>query len=137
MRTMAKWMLAVLVAGQVVLQAASAIPTPASIIGFKPGTDDRLVTYDQSIAYLQKLAAASKYVRLVDAGRTSQGRTMYFALISHPKNLAKLDRYREIAQRLAHPQGLTDAQARELAPRARRSCTWTAAATPRKWPAPR
>ena len=56
-------------------------------------------------------------MKLVEAGKTTQGRTMYFALISHPKNLAKLDRYREIAQRLAHPQGLTDAQARELAPR--------------------
>ena len=33
---------------------------------------------------------------------------MYFALISNPKNLARIDRYREIAQRLAHPQGLTD-----------------------------
>ena len=115
MRTFAKWMLAAVVATQVVVQAAAPIPTPASVIGFKPGTDDRLATYDQSIAYLQTLAAASKYVRLVDAGRTSQGRTMYFALVSHPKNLAKLDRYREIAQRLAHPQGLTDAQALALA----------------------
>ena len=44
-----------------------------------------------------------------------QGRTMYFALISSPTNLANLDRYREIAQRLAHPQGLTDGEARALA----------------------
>jgi hypothetical protein len=135
MRTLAKWMPALLVASQVVLQAASTIPTPESVIGFKPGTDDRLATYDQSIAYLQKLAAASKYVRLVDAGRTSQGRTMYFALISHPKNLARLTRYREIAQRLAHPQGLTDEQARELAREKKPSCTWTAAAMPPRWPA--
>jgi len=115
MRTTAKLILAVLLASQVVVQAASTIPTPESVIGFKPGTDDKLATYDQSIAYLRKLAEVSKYVRLVDAGRTSQGRTMYFALVSHPKNLEKLDRYREIAQRLAHPQGLTDAQARALA----------------------
>ena len=40
---------------------------------------------------------------------------MYFALISNPANLAKLDRLREIAQRLAHPQDLTDAEARALA----------------------
>ena len=40
---------------------------------------------------------------------------MYFALISTPENLAKIDRYREIAQRLAHPQGLTDAEAQQLA----------------------
>ena len=40
---------------------------------------------------------------------------MYFALISSPDNLAKIDRYREIWQRLAHPQGLTDAEAQKLA----------------------
>src|SRR5258708_34173306 len=40
---------------------------------------------------------------------------MYFALISSPDNLAKIDKYREIWQRLAHPQGLTDAEARKLA----------------------
>ena len=55
-------------------------------------------------------------MKLVEAGKTSQGRTMYFALISTPENLAKIDRYREIARRLAHPQGLTDAEARKLAP---------------------
>jgi hypothetical protein len=51
----------------------------------------------------------------MEAGKTSQGRTMYFALISTPENLAKLDRYREIWQRLAHPQGLADAEAQALA----------------------
>ena len=95
--------------------ATSGVPTPESVFGFQPGADYKLATYDQSIEYFKKLAAASRYVKLVDAGRTSEGRTMYFALISTPENLAKIDRYREIAQRLAHPEGLTDAQAHELA----------------------
>src|SRR4051812_31894126 len=90
-------------------------PTPESVFGFAPGADYKLATYDQSIECFRKLAAASRYVKLVEAGKTSQGRTMYFALISTPENLAKLDRYREIWQRLAHPQGLTDAQAQALA----------------------
>src|SRR4051812_13242580 len=90
-------------------------PTPESVFGFAPGADYKLATYDQSIECFRKLAAASRYVKLVEAGKTSQGRTMYFALISTPENLAKLDRYREIWQRLAHPQGLTDAQAAALA----------------------
>ena len=51
----------------------------------------------------------------MEAGKTTQGRTMYFALISDPKNLAEIDRYREIARRLAHPEGLTDDEARALA----------------------
>ncbi len=96
-------------------QTKTAIPKPASTFGFEPGADYKLATYDQSIEYFKALDAASKYVALVQAGRTTQGRPMYFALISSPENLAHIDRYREIAARLAHPAGLTDAEARRLA----------------------
>ena len=95
--------------------AAASLPTPESVLGFKPGADYKLATYDQSIEYFKQLDAASKYLMLVDAGKTSQGRTMYFALISSPENLAHIDRYREIALRLAHPAGLTETEARRLA----------------------
>ena len=91
------------------------MPAPESVFGFTAGADYKLATYDQSIEYFKKLAAASRYIKLVEAGKTTQGRTMYFALISSPDNLAKIDRYREISQRLAHPQGLTDAEAQKLA----------------------
>jgi len=95
--------------------AANGIPTPESVFGFQPGADYKLATYDQSLDYFRKIDAASKHVKLVQAGVTSQGRPMYFALVSSPDNLARLDHYREIARRLAHPQGLTDAEARRLA----------------------
>lgn len=97
------------------LSGAGRIPTPETVFGFPPGADDRLATYDQAIAYFRKLAVASGYVRLLEAGRTTQGRTIYYALVSHPGNLARIDRYREIAQRLAHPDSLSDDQARALA----------------------
>jgi hypothetical protein len=99
----------------VVLVGEVRLPTPESVLGFRPGADYKLATYDQSVEYFRKVAAASKYVRLLEAGKTSQGRTMYYALVSSPDNLAKIDRYREIARRLAHPQGLTNAEARKLA----------------------
>src|SRR5262245_59923281 len=95
--------------------AAAGLPTPESVLGFKPGADYKLATYDQSVDYFRKVAAASKYVKLLEAGKTSQGRTMNFALVSSPDNLAKIDRYREIARRLAHPQGLSETEARQLA----------------------
>ncbi len=95
--------------------AAASLPTPEAVFGFKPGADFKLATYDQSIDYFKRVAAATKYVRIVDAGKTTQGRTMSFALVSSPENLSKIDRYREIARRLAHPQGLSDADARQLA----------------------
>src|SRR5262245_11134411 len=103
MRTTARLAFLVLVCTHAALVAQSAaVPAPASVLGFEPGADYKLATYDQSIAYFRKLASASKYVKLVDAGKTSHGRMMTFALISTPENLSKIDRYREIAVRLAH-----------------------------------
>jgi hypothetical protein len=96
-------------------RATSAVPTPQSVFGFEPGADYKLATYEQSVAFFKKLAESSKFVKLMEAGKTTQGRTMYFALISTPENLAKIDRYREIWQRLAHPAGLSDADAQKLA----------------------
>jgi hypothetical protein len=95
--------------------SAGQVPTPESILGFKPGADMKLATYDQAIDYLKKLAASSPGLKLMEAGKTTQGRVAYYALISSPKNLAGIDRLREIARRLAHPQGLTDDEARALA----------------------
>src|SRR5215472_4692915 len=80
---------------------AAGVPTPDSVFGFAPGADYRLATYEQSVAYFKALAAASPYMKLFEAGKTTQGRTMYFALISTPANLANIDRYRVIWQRLA------------------------------------
>lgn len=108
-------LLAILLAAAPRAQSGSPVPTPESVFGFTAGADYKLATYDQSIEYFKKLAAASRYVRLFEAGQTSQGRTMYFALISAPENLATLDRHREIWQRLAHPQGLTNRAAEKLA----------------------
>lgn len=96
-------------------QSSASIPSPESVFGFKPGADYKLATYDQSIEYFKKLAAASKYIKLFEAGKTTEGRTMYYAMISTPENLAHLDQYREIWRRLAHPQGLSEAEAERLA----------------------
>jgi hypothetical protein len=103
------------VAGAPAALVANGLPTPESVFGFRPGADFKLATYEQSLDYFRKIDAASRYVTLVDAGSTSQGRPMTFALVSSPENLGKIDRYREIARRLAHPQGLTDAEAHRLA----------------------
>ena len=97
------------------LAAQSRLPTPESIVGFAPGAEQKLATYDQTIEYFKKLAAASDRMTLVEAGTSTQGRTYYFALISAPANLKKIDRHREIARRLSRPEGLSDAQALALA----------------------
>ena len=104
-----------LVCGSVAASAQSRIPTPESILGFVPGAEHKLATYDQTIEYFKKLDAASDQMTLVEAGTSTQGRTFYFALISSKDNLRKVDRYREIARRLSRPEGLSEAQATALA----------------------
>ncbi len=115
MRPALRLTLALLLAAPVAVLGQRGIPAPDAIIGFKPGADYKLATFDQSIEYFKRVASASRLVQLVRAGTTSQRRPMYFALVSSPDNLAKIDRYREIARRLAHPGNLTEAEAHQLA----------------------
>lgn len=113
--------------------AQSELPTPESVLGFRVGADFRLATYGESIAYFQQLAQASDRVVLLPVGRTSEGKLWYMALISSSANLAQVDRYREIARRLASPGDLDDEQARALAREARRSFISTGACTRPRW----
>jgi hypothetical protein len=96
-------------------QRSAAIPAPESVFGFPVGADYKLIGYEASIDYFKRLAAASPSIKLITVGKTAYGRTWTAAIISSPANLAKLDHYREINMRLAHPQGLTDAEAHQLA----------------------
>jgi hypothetical protein len=81
--------------------AAAAVPAPKEHFGYEPGTDYKLANYEEISGYFKKLAAASDRIKLVEYGRTSLGKPSYLAVISSAGNLANLDRYREINQRLA------------------------------------
>ena len=96
-------------------QSPTTIPTPESVLGFRAGADYKLATYDDALKYFRALERASNHVKLVEIGRTSEDRPWYMALISTPANLANIERYREISLRLAHPEGLSDEEARRLA----------------------
>ena len=58
------------------------ITSPKEHFGFAIGDDYHLATYTQTEAYFKKLAAESERVRLVDMGRTEEGRTLIGAY--HP-----------------------------------------------------
>ncbi|HNP96482.1 MAG TPA: M14 family metallopeptidase, partial [Cyclobacteriaceae bacterium] len=91
------------------------IPSPTETLGFEVGSDFHLATYEQSVAYLRKLEAASDILKVIHIGKTSEGRDWYFALISSKENLANIDKIKEITKRLAHPDNLTMEEAKQLA----------------------
>jgi hypothetical protein len=97
------------------LAAAAKVTSPKEQFGFAVGDDFQLVNYKQLVAYWKKLDAESDRMKLVDIGKTAEGRTLLMAIITSPANHARLARYKDIATRLALATGLTDSDARRLA----------------------
>jgi len=95
--------------------ASAQVPTPESVLGFRVGADFKLATYEQALEYFRRLDAASDRLALREVGTSSFGRPMVIALISSAENLRNVERYRDIARRLAHPGDMGEAEARRLA----------------------
>jgi hypothetical protein len=104
-----------LIFGNFLFSTAQTIPTPTEHFGFTIGDDYKLATYTQTEAYFKKVAVASDRTKLVDIGKTEEGRSQYMMIVSSPVNIKNLDRYKDISQRLARAEGLTDEQAHTLA----------------------
>lgn len=96
-------------------EAQSRVTTPEEHFGHAIGSDYWLPNYTQFQAYWERLAAESDRMVLDTIGMTAEGRPQLMAIITSPQNHTRLDRYKEIAQRLARAEGLTDEQARALA----------------------
>jgi hypothetical protein len=95
--------------------AAQTVTTPKQHFGFNIGDDYQLATYTQFIDYWQKLDKESDRMKVVEIGKTAEGRPQLMAIITSPENHKKLERYKEISRKLATAEGLTDDQAHALA----------------------
>ncbi|TRZ81420.1 MAG: peptidase [Sediminibacterium sp.] len=94
---------------------AQTVPSPKSHFGFNIGDNYQLATFTQTEAYLKKLAAVSKKVKLQVIGKTEEGRNHYMVIVSDPSNLANLEKYKTISQKLAHAEDLSMAEATQMA----------------------
>jgi len=94
---------------------APAITSPKAALGFDIGDDYQLANYSKLSAYWKALDAESDRIRVVEYGRTSEGRPMLMAVVTSRENHERLDHYRAVAKRLALAEGLADDQARALA----------------------
>src|ERR1700676_5385848 len=99
------------------------ITTPKEALGFDIGDDYYLANYTKLSAWWQKLAAESDRMKLVEIGKTEEGRPQWMAVITSPENQKKLAHYKEIARRLATAEGLTHDEAHALA-RAGKAVVW-------------
>jgi hypothetical protein len=102
-------------AGAAAAQNLPNITTPKAALGHEIGEDYFLANYTQAEAYLKTLASQSDRTKLVEIGKSGMGRSQHMMIVSSPENIRNLDKYRDIAARLARAKDLTDDQARALA----------------------
>jgi hypothetical protein len=98
------------------------IPAPAEVLGFTPGDDRKLASWNQVLSYFDKLDRASDRVKFEALGKSTMDVPFVMATISAPENLAKLDDYKRIQAMLADPRklgapGVRDRKAAELVKR--------------------
>ncbi|HEX3129725.1 MAG TPA: M14 metallopeptidase family protein [Thermoanaerobaculia bacterium] len=93
---------------------AADIPSPESFLGHQAGADRKLAPWPKVVEYLRLVDAASDRVSIESAGTSTLGNDMPVVVLTSEANQRNLDRYREIARRLADPAGLSEDEARAL-----------------------
>jgi len=91
---------------QAVTVGQTKIPTPAEVLGFTPGDDRKLASWNQVTDYFERLDRASNRVIFETLGNTTMGKPFVMATISAPENLARLEEFKQIQDQLADPRKL-------------------------------
>jgi hypothetical protein len=84
----------------------SGIPAPVDVLGFTPGDDRKLASWNQVLAYFERLDRASDRIKFQALGKSTTDVPFVMATISAPENLARLDEYKRIQGLLADPRQL-------------------------------
>ncbi len=83
---------------------AQTVPAPKDVLGFTPGDDRKLASWNQVLDYFQKLDKASDRLIYEEIGKTTMGVPFVYATISSPANLKNLEKYKQINAKLADPR---------------------------------
>jgi Zinc carboxypeptidase len=86
--------------------ARTKIETPEHFFGFQMGADYKMAHWDDMVRYYDLLGKQSNRMKVVNMGKTSEGRPFYALFISSPANLARLEDYRKINAQISDPRGI-------------------------------
>ncbi len=95
--------------------AQAHVTTPKEFFGHNIGDDYFLPNYDQFAEYWHKIGGQTDRMKVVEIGKSSEGRPELAAIITDPANFKLLQKYKDISLKLAKGEGLTDEQAHALA----------------------
>ena len=89
------------------------VPTPQSVLGFKPGNDRTIADWRQITDYFSRLDKASDRVLVKEIGKTTLQRSLVVAFISAAENILALNKHQETQRRLADPRLVPSAAERD------------------------
>jgi hypothetical protein len=96
------------------LPLSTTVPTPRAVLGHDIGAPRVLDHYADILGYYRALAAKSPRVRIIETGKTEEGRPTVIVLISSEANIAHVEDNRRNLVRLGDPRGLSEADAQKL-----------------------
>ena len=91
------------------------VTPPEDYLGYKPGADFHLATYEQLVGYFDLIANQTDRLKVFDMGPTSEGRRMKVVIISSEETMADLDKYKETVRKLSLARDISEEVAKRLA----------------------
>jgi len=101
------------------LPKAPGVPTTKDVLGYYSGAPQKLTKTAGLARYYRALAAASKRVKVIEAGTTDEGRECLAIAVGDEETIRQLDTYKGYLAKLADPRGLTADQARDIVDQAK------------------
>src|SRR5580693_4081150 len=95
------------------------VPSPKDILGYHVGAPKKLTYYADIMKYYQALAAKSPRVKIMNVGKTDEGRECAVVVVASEDSIKNLETYRGYLGQLADPRKITDAQARDIIAKAK------------------
>jgi hypothetical protein len=92
-----------------------AVPTPRSVLGYDIG--DYWTEHEQMTAYMRRLEAASRRVKVFSVGQSLERRELLLVAVSDPANIERLEEIRAAVARLRDPRTLPEQEAKAIAER--------------------
>jgi hypothetical protein len=96
------------------LPKSATVPSPKDVLGYYIGAPKKLTYYADILKYYRALAAKSPRVKIIETGKTDEGRDCVVIMIASDDTMRDIETYRGYLAQLADPRKITDAQAREI-----------------------
>jgi hypothetical protein len=96
------------------LPKSSTVPSPKDVLGYYIGAPKKLTYYADVLKYYRTLAAKSPRVKVINIGKTEEGRDLIMVFVGSEDSIKNLDTYKKNLARLADPRGLSDEEARKI-----------------------